>query len=125
MLKKSVVKRSACRSVIRKFLISEKSQFAWNGPRNMLRPRLPNVVSAAFGIARAARGISAGRRRGVNGRIQIAIDARDTSMFAAGISRPEAPTGEFAPAGGLQAAAEKRGARGARAPRTASPTERS
>ena len=33
MLKKSAVKRSDCLSVRRRFLISEKSQFCWNGPR--------------------------------------------------------------------------------------------
>jgi hypothetical protein len=41
MLKKSLVKRRLCRSVSLKFLISEKSQFCWTGPRKTLRPRFP------------------------------------------------------------------------------------
>ena len=52
MLKKSVVKRSACRSVIWKFLISEKSQFAWPGPRNVLRPRSPKFVVQKFAFGK-------------------------------------------------------------------------
>src|SRR5713226_4163319 len=48
MLKKSVVNRKLWRSVILKFLIKEKSQFCWEGPRKMLRPRLPKSVVQKF-----------------------------------------------------------------------------
>src|ERR1700688_1469873 len=54
MLKKSVVKRSCWRSVILKFLISEKSQFCCPGPRNMLRPRFPKLVTQKLELGGAA-----------------------------------------------------------------------
>src|SRR5580698_7158213 len=44
MLKKSVVKRRFCLSVSLKFLISEKSQFCWPGPRKEFLARLPKPV---------------------------------------------------------------------------------
>src|SRR5271154_3820509 len=52
MLKKSVVNRRLWRSVILKFLINEKSQFCWPGPRKVLRPRLPNPVVQKLGSVR-------------------------------------------------------------------------
>src|SRR5438046_9632869 len=44
MLKKSVVKRKEFFSVSLKFLINEKSQFCWRGPRKTFLPRLPKSV---------------------------------------------------------------------------------
>src|SRR5258708_17962187 len=49
-LKKSAVKRSSWRSEILKYLISEASQFCWNGPRYRLRPRFPKPVAQKSGL---------------------------------------------------------------------------
>src|SRR5882762_1756670 len=54
MLKKSGVKRKDCRSVSLKFLMSEKSQFCWCGPRKTLRPRLPKSVVQKLALGAGA-----------------------------------------------------------------------
>src|SRR5579864_4936436 len=55
-LKNSALNLRCVFSVTRKFLPMEKSQFCWNGPRNVLRPRLPKAVVQKFGSTRHCAG---------------------------------------------------------------------
>src|SRR5260370_37620441 len=50
-LKNSVRKSNEVTSVTFVFLVMDRSQFCWNGPRNVLRPTFPIAAPAAAGFA--------------------------------------------------------------------------